>query len=151
MGLIEESLHWVAAEPPSDGLRWATWSTDILSASTVFDQAYVVLKRYIYSKTNTRENTHTNTPQWYNLIWQRWAEDSRQWHATLKITENKEGLEPNMKKKAARQELCTLKRFQVILSIYWEELKGYPCYTSTVVPNTNVATYWHMAKELYDH
>ena len=28
-------LHWVAAEPPSDGFRWATWSTEILSASTV--------------------------------------------------------------------------------------------------------------------
>ena len=28
-------LHWVAAEPPSDGLRCATWSTEIRSASTV--------------------------------------------------------------------------------------------------------------------
>lgn len=31
----KESSHWVAAEPPSDGLRCATWSTEILSASTV--------------------------------------------------------------------------------------------------------------------
>lgn len=31
-----ECLHWVAAEPPSDGLRCATWSTEIRSASTVF-------------------------------------------------------------------------------------------------------------------
>lgn len=28
--------HWVAAEPPSDGLRWATWSMEIRSASTVW-------------------------------------------------------------------------------------------------------------------
>ena len=33
----DKGLRWVAAEPPSDGLRWATWSTEILSASTVFE------------------------------------------------------------------------------------------------------------------
>lgn len=41
-------LHWVAAEPPSEGLRCATWSTEILSASTVFK---MTIERKLFSWT----------------------------------------------------------------------------------------------------
>ena len=67
--------HWVAAEPPSDGLRWATWSTEIRSASTFFKATRKwfnqTIPEHLGEMIKERNNANLNRIAWAdkNKLW----------------------------------------------------------------------------------